>query len=221
VATAVAMTVTGVAGAAAADLFTARTGQGPSDAEDLRLGGPGEKLDLSGPDLGDVLAEESADIPFPSEEARRQSLQIQVQQNAVEPGSEPMRASTGAFRGWIADDAVCSWANDWARATRTGDADARAEAISMIQGAPRWSAVVQLDPEPFSHWKTHKVTDGKRTWTERYRDISRFYYLEELGEAVEGTDPAAVAAVFVGNGSGCNEPLVPDLPDAYPPNVMK
>lgn len=221
VAAVVAGTLIGAAGAAAADRFTARTGQGPSDAEDLRLGGPGEKLDLSAPDLGDVLAEESTDIPFASDAARRLSLRIQVQHNAVAPGSEPEFASTGAFRGWIAQDAVCSWVNQWARATRTGDGAGRAEAISMIQGAPRWDAVVQLDPEPYSRWQTREVTDGERTWTERYLDTSHFYYLGELGETVQGTDPAAVAAVLVGNGAGCDEPLVPDLPDAYPPNVIK
>lgn len=225
---ALATTLTGVSGVAVADLITARTGEGPRSAEDLRLGGPGEKLDLSAPDLGEVIAEETTDIPFPSDEARRKALQIQVKQSAVEPGSETQLASTGAFRGWIADSAVCSWANQWARATRTGDEDARAEAIAMIQSAPSWPAVVDLDPEPYSRWseprvtpKTQQVPDGKTTWTERYLDTSRFWYLGDLGEAVTGTDTAAVAAVFVGNGGGCEEPLVPDLPDAYPPNVWK
>lgn len=226
---ALAAALTGLSGVAVADILGARTGQGPSSAEDLLLGGPGEKLDLSAPDLGDVLAEEATDIPFPNEEARRQSLQIQVQQASL-AGSEE-QASTGAFRGWFADDAVCSWANEWTRATRTGDEDARAEAIAMIQDAPRWPAVVDLDPQPYSRWMEARVSHeytfatqpegSKPIWNRRYRDNSRFYYLADLGEAVTGTDPAAVAAVLVGNGAGCDETLVPDLPDAYPPNVMK
>ena len=53
--------VLGTSGLAAAELYTAHTGKGPIAAEDLSLGGPGERLDPAAPDYGKVVAGETAD----------------------------------------------------------------------------------------------------------------------------------------------------------------
>lgn len=211
--------VVGTSGLAAAELYTARTGEGPVDAEDLRLGGPGEKLRLSAPDYADVIAEETADIPFPSEASRERALRQQVRDVRFARDNE--FASTGAVRAWVARSAVCSWSNQWAAATRDHDEAGRAEAIGMIQDAPTWPAVVAIDPEPYSRMESQQVTDGKgHTWTEHYRDTSQFFYLGPLGEAVEGRDVEAVGRLL-GESSGSCRGDVPDLPQADPMNAER
>jgi hypothetical protein len=205
--------VLGTSGLAAADLYTARTGSGPVDAEDLRLGGPGEKLQLNAPDYGEVVAEETADIPFPSTEAREFAVADQVHDARFAQNDEFV--SSGAVRAWVANAALCSWSNQWAAATRDGDEAGRAEAIDMIQAAPSWPAVVAIDPEPYSRMETSEVTDGKgHTRTVRSRDNSHFFYLAALGEVAEGRDLAAVARVLAENNGYCRPGNVPDLPAA-------
>lgn len=208
--------VLGTSGLAVAEHYTAHTGRGPVDAEDLRLGGPGEKLALAAPDYGDVVAEETADIPFPDRASREFAVQDQVH-DARFAGTDEF-VSTGAVRAWVADQALCSWSNQWAVATRSGDEAARTEAIDMIQAAPSWPAVVALDPHPFRRWETQQVDDGHgNVTTERYRDESQFYYLAELGQAVEGREVGAVAHVLAANNGYCRAPgNVPDLPNADP-----
>lgn len=205
--------VLGGAGLAAADLISARTGRGPVDAEDLRLGGPGETLRLAAPDFGDVIAEETAEIPFPSPEAREFALRDQIRDARGAAGNEFV--STGAIRAWVAGGALCAWSNQWAAATREGDEPARAEAIEMIKAAPGWPAVTEIDPEPFRRWETvrGRGEDGK-VKVGRELDESLFYYLGPLGEAVEGRDPDAVATVLSEANSWCTSDLLPDLPQA-------
>ncbi|WP_110206762.1 hypothetical protein [Nocardioides daejeonensis] len=193
---AAAVAVTGFSGIAVADLNTARTGAGPVDEEDLRLGGAGERLDTSAPDLREVFAAESADVPFPSDEARQASLDWQVKSLATTPGSERVLVSTGAVRSWIAADAVCAWANQWAVSTRSGDEPARNAAIKQIQSADTWPAITVAD--------ALFRADGS----------DEYAYLDVLSTAVEGRDQRAVAKALVDNGSGCDASLVPDLPDA-------
>ncbi len=206
----------GTSGLAAAELYTAHTGKGPVDAEDLRLGGPGERLDPAAPDFGKVVGEETADIPFPSSESREFAVQDQVRdQRFAVPGSE--RVSVGAIRAWVADAALCSWSNQWAAATRQGDDADRAEAIEMIQEAPTWPAVLAIDPDPYSRMETLEVSDGNgNTRTQRYKDESQFYYLAALGQAVKGRDLDVVAEVLAENNGYCRPELVPDLPKADP-----
>ncbi len=207
--------VLGSSGLAAADLITARTGEGPVDAEDLRLGGPGEKLMLAAPDFGDVIAEETVDIPFPSREAREISLRDQVHDERF-AGTDEF-TTTGNVRAWTAKMALCSWSNQWAAATRDNDQAARAEAIDMIQAAPTWPAVTAIDPEPYSRMETQKVADEEgNVTTEHYRDESLFFYLGPLGQAVEGSDPAAVGRILAKDSGACVAELVPDLTQADP-----
>lgn len=212
----IAALVLGTSGIAVAQLYSAHTGKGPSDAEDLRLGGPGERLDPAAPDYGKVVAEKTADIPFPSLETREFAVQDQVHDaRFAAPGAE--RVAVGAVRGWVADAAVCAWSNQWAAATRDGKMAARAAAVGMIQAAPRWPAVVALDPHPYSRTETQQVTDDKgNTRTEHYRDESQFYYLDALGDAAQGQDLDSVATLLAENNGYCRPQLVPDLPKAIP-----
>lgn len=205
----------GTSGLAVAERYTAHTGRGPMDAEDLRLGGPGEKLALAAPDYGKVVAEETADIPFPDQESREFAVQSQIH-DARDAGTDEF-TSTSNVRASVAEAALCSWSNQWAAATRSGDEAARTEAIGMIRAAPGWPAVVALDPEPFRRWQKVQVDDGHgQVSTERYPDESRFFYLAALGEAVEGRDVAAVARILAADSGYCHPGNVPDLPAADP-----
>lgn len=181
--------VLGTSGLAVAERYSARTGEGPSDAEDLRLGGPGERLGMAAPDFGAVIVEETTDIPFPDDASRALALRQQVEDARGAQADEFV--STGAIRAWVADQAVCSWSNQWAAATRDGDEEARAEAIAMIQDAPGWPAVVEIN-------------------------TGQFAYLARLGVAVEGSEPAAVARVLAEHNGYCRAENVPDLPAADP-----
>ncbi|MEA2348690.1 MAG: hypothetical protein QOG62_2477 [Thermoleophilaceae bacterium] len=49
-AVAVGAVVFGSSSLAVADLYSAHTGKGPADSEDVRLGGPGERLDPAAPE---------------------------------------------------------------------------------------------------------------------------------------------------------------------------
>lgn len=210
--------VVGVSGFAAADILSARTGEGPADAEDLSLGGPGERLSPAGSDFASVIAEEAADIPFPSERARQQSVAFWAHDLSRDAsGPQQTRVSTGALRSWMADDAICFWANQWAAATHSGDTDARQEAVDMIDAADTWPAVTESDPAPYSRWKTMQVEDesGKVT-TERYRDESLFFYLRRVQRAAGGNDLDAMAGALRASGTGCWTYQVPDLPMANP-----
>jgi hypothetical protein len=189
-------TVAGTSGLAAGGVFSAHTGQGPSDAEDLRLGGPGEKLDTAASDFGAIVAEATADIPFPTSAARRIAPRHQVddaQRHRPAPRTESV--STAAIRAWVADAAICAWSNQWALATRTGDAAARAESITTIQRAPGWAAVTAVDPHPYSRMDYYSSDDTG----EQYLDTSQFYYLGPLGQAVKGNDLGEVAKLLAKN----------------------
>lgn len=216
VATGVGAVVLGTSGLAAADLYTAHTGKGPVDAEDLSLGGPGERLDPAAPDFGQVIAESTADIPFPTSASRTFAVRDQVHdERFAVPGEE--RVSVGAIRAWVADAALCSWSNQWARATRDDNEADRAEAIGMIQEASTWPAVVAIDPHPYRRIQTQWVTDENgNSHRERFPDESQFFYLAALGRAVQGRDLGAVAELLAENNGYCRPQLVPDLPNAVP-----
>jgi hypothetical protein len=183
------------------------------DAEDLRLGGPGERLRMSAPDYGQVVDEETRDILFPSAEARDLALQQQVDDARGSQSDEFV--TTGAVRAWVADQAMCAWSNEWAAATRDGDTAGRAQAIEVVRSAPAWPAVVALDPEPYRRMETSYVDDGEgNITTERSPDESHFFYLGALGEAVTGRDPGAVARVLAASNGYCRSELMPALPEA-------
>lgn len=210
--------VVGASGFAAADIFSAHTGRGPSDAEDLLLGGPGEKLDPAGADFAAAVSEETEGIPFPSEAARQRTVDFWTADLTRDhPAPRTSAVSTGALRAWMASDAVCFWANEWAAATRHDDDSARSEAVGMIDAADTWPAVTDIDPHPYSRPQTQQVrgADGS-VHTEHYEDVSQFFYLARVERAAAGADPDEMARALLASGHGCWAHQVPDLPMADP-----
>jgi hypothetical protein len=186
---AVALGVVGFAGVAAADVMGAFTGRGPSDAEDVRLGGPGERLDTSASDFADAVDVVTADIMFPSEAARESAVSWQAQSwDGV--SSEPTFVSTGAIRLWTAGNAVCAWSNVWAGAVRGDDEAAASEAATVILGARRWTAITDTDPK----------MSGE----------SEFSWLPALEDAVRNEDFMAARRSLAGHGA-CMPGLAPEL----------
>lgn len=140
----VAVGALGFAGAAYANVLSAHTGRGPVDAEDLELGGPGERLNPGAPDFAAVLDKMTADIRFPSTQSRDSALSWEVEDLYDEgPGS----VSTGALRLWVAGHALCSWSDTWAVAVRTGDAAMQERVAEVILGARSWPAIADIDSE--------------------------------------------------------------------------
>lgn len=186
----VAVVVVGVGGAATAGVFSAHTGKGPADAEDVQLGGPGERLNPQAPDFAAVLQKATRDIRFPSEQARDSALSWEVRSN-VEPASqEPVLVSTGALRLWMAGHALCSWSNTWALALRAGDATTETRAADVILGARRWPSITDTDPDLAIQ--------------------SEFAWLPDLEQAIRSEDPSAARAALATHGA-CMPGLAPAL----------
>lgn len=219
--------VVGIGGTAAASGLLSRTGDGPSDHEELVLGGPGERLNPAGEDFAIVLAEETRDIPFPTELARDVSTRLQLE-DATRDEGVPTSVSVGALRGFVANDAICSWANSWAAAVADGDPAARAAAASALQEATSWPAVTALDTE-FAI-RTRTITFIPREYTEDEKrmfgdlierggmevdDSTRFAYLELVQQAAGGDDPEAMGDALLGH-VACSPLLMTDLPSAIP-----
>jgi hypothetical protein len=186
----VAVGAVGVAGAAAGDVFSAHTGHGPVDAEDVELGGPGEKLDPQAPDFPAVVEELTTDIRFPSQQARESALSWEVEDLTPRPSEETVFVSTGALRLWVAGHALCSWSDTWAVALRTGDTATEEEAAGVILEARTWPAITDTDPD-----LAHE---------------SEFAWLPDLERAVRSEDTGAARAALRTNGS-CMPGLAPEL----------
>lgn len=188
-------------GVATADVLTAHTGRYPADAEDLRLGGPGERLDPAAPDYGEVVAELTADVPFPSDAAREIARENEVEDGQRDaPGSASV--ATGALRFWVARAAVCAWGNAWA----AGDGSERAR--TMLEEATDWPAVTDLDPDQVIRYR-----DG-------FADNTEAGYFPLLRDAARAGDLAALGRVL-GRWGACDPALVPDLPKAILPGMPR
>lgn len=178
-----------VGGVAAADVFHAYTGTYPTDAEDVRLGGPGELLDPGAGDFAEAVEQATNDIPFPDAQSR-----VLVVQNLAADGARDdpgtSRVSTGAVRAWAAQGAVCAWANQWAAATQSGDDAARGRAVEALEAAPNWPAVTDIDPVQKHGSEKIAVRDEKtgKVSAGTVDDSSQFAYLSEVGAAALGTD---------------------------------
>lgn len=203
-AAALAAATVAVGGVAAAEIYSARTGKGPVDAEDLRLGGPGERLDPSAADFGTVIDEETTDVPFPSKETREISRERLVSLYGNDPRGYS-GVSTGALRFWTARDAVCAWSNQWALATEAGDDPARAKAAAMLVAAPDWPAVTDVDPRQRIVFQP----------SETMPDNTPAGYFPLVREAVQDGDADELGRIlsFWGVCGG----LVPDFPQAHAP----
>lgn len=205
-----------VGGVAAASVWSAHTGRFASDAEDARLGGPGERLDSAAPDYGTVIAKLTRDIPFPSNTAREISRQALVDDGQRDV-SDPVLVSTGAMRLWTAQASVCAWADEWAAATNAGDVSARARATRMLDDAVTWPAVTDVDPKQVIKFQEKTVTDEKtgRTATRKVVvDNTEAGYLPLVREAAHGTSVDAMGSVLAYWAGNCVPALFPDLPQA-------
>jgi hypothetical protein len=186
----VAVVAVGFGGAAAAGVFTAHTGKGPVDAEDVELGGPGERLNPQAPDFAVVLEEATRDIRFPSVQARDSALSWEVE-DQVEPSSDELTlVSTGALRLWMAGHALCSWSNTWAVALRTGDTATERRAADLILGARHWPSIVDTDPD--------------------LANESEFAWLPDLEQAIRSEDPEEAKDALSPHGA-CMPGLAPEL----------
>lgn len=184
--------VLAVAGTAAASVLSSHTGVYQKDHESQVLGGPGEQLDPRGEDLREVIAEATADIPFPAGTARQISLDFQVIDLRPDPGdTEPTRTSTGAVRGWVANDAICSWSNEWVRASTAEDLVDKQRATAALGAASRWPIVVTLQS----------------------LDSDRFKWLPRIQRAALGTSTSALENALIPT-VFCARALVPDMADA-------
>lgn len=200
VAAGVAAVVLGGAGVAAAGagVFSARTGEGPSSAEDLLLGGPGENLDPGAPDFAEVVAEEIRDIPFPDERTRRIAVNAQLPRTPLTGQAGGIDGygytRTGILRSEGAISAICAWTNQWAAATASGDTAARDTAAQQVREAGDWPA----------------VTDMVRSQQDPVE--GNFVPLPDLALAVTAGDREGAAAALLE--LGCPGGLLPDLPEA-------
>ncbi|MET0820544.1 MAG: hypothetical protein ABWY58_06245 [Aeromicrobium sp.] len=205
-----------VGGVATAAVYSAHTGRFPSDAEDVRLGGPGEELDPSAPDYGRVIAAETQDIPFPSQAARDISRADLVKDGQREqPGTGSV--STGAMRLWTAQAAVCSWSNEWAAARAAGDPARTSRASRTLTASSRWPAITDVDPQQTIAYKKVTVVDtrtGVRT-IETLPDNTEAGYLPLLIRSVRSGDVDAVGRTLA-RWVYCIPGLMPDLPQAVP-----
>lgn len=181
----VAVGAVGVAGAATANVLSAHTGRFASDAEDLELGGPGERLDPAAPDFATVLDEATRDIRFPSLWTRANALSWEV----GDLSDEDTVVSMGALRLWMASHAVCSWTDRWAGALRTDDELVRDEAAAVILSARTWPSITDTD--------TVMSVGTPAGW------------LPVLERAVRSEQPSAAAVAL--NGQACMPGLAPEL----------
>lgn len=210
----VAAVLVGAGGVAAANVFSAHTGEYNHGWEE-RAGGPGEVLDPAAPDYGGVVHQLVADIPFPSQQARDLSWQTQKRETSG-PRNAGSKVSAGALRGFTADDAICSWADAWAAAVETGDHTAKARATGALDGAATWPAVAALDPSQVPSTTVPVVGNfGASVVGTRVVSDDRFAYLTLVRAAAHGADPAQLGAALAYN-VRCIPGLVPHLPQALP-----
>lgn len=223
----VAAVVLGTSGIAAAQMLSARTGEYNTSKEGVRLGGPGEFIDPRGAGFEDVVVEVVADIPFPSKKVYDLAVAAQLEEGrnmvasmkaAQAQGREDWKEEliTGGMRAEAARVAICAWANEWAAATKAGDAEGRAEATRMLQAAPSWPAVKDVDAKQAYTWRKQMVRgeDGV-TREERYLDETPFAWLPAVAAAATGESLQAVAKPLR-KGQPCTPELMPDLPSAVP-----
>ncbi|MBF4160191.1 hypothetical protein [Nocardioides acrostichi] len=195
----IATALIGAGGWAAAGVYSAHTGRGPVDAEDLRLGGPGERLDPSAADYADVVADVVADVPFPDAESRERWVEVEVRLD--QRGAVPGEASTGtgALRFWAARASVCAWSDQWAGALAAGDVDTLDRSAHMLMDAPHWPAVTDVDPEQDIAWEHRDVTDPRSGEVSVRRvafDSTPAGYFPLVAEAVEAENVDRLGAVL-------------------------
>lgn len=209
----------GVGGVATAGVFSAHTGKYAADAEDRRLGGPGERLDPAAPDYATVLAQVTRDVPFPADRDREAFVQAEVRsdQRDAHPGESGV--STGELRFWAARSAVCAWADRWAAATAAGDAEARSHAATMLEQAPTWPSVTAVDNKQVIRYRVERVEEPRAGEITRrvLADNTPAGYFPLVRRAALSDDLAAMGSVLAQWGAcPAYGATMPDLPQAIP-----
>lgn len=147
--------------AAATQLFSTYTGRYATGWE-IKAGGPGEDLRISGTGFCQAGLRLSSDLAYPpgygawrpwvlvAEEGVKQiTSSASCGSNSAQAApSGAHEVSTGALHGFFAMSSFCAWVYDWRRAKLNRDPDAANRAAEMIHGAPHWNAVLAEDPHP-------------------------------------------------------------------------
>lgn len=216
----VAALVLAAGGVAGAGVWSASTGRPVTDPEIRELSGPGEYIDPMAPDYAQVYDELTADIDFPDQHSRALAREIELRihdqdvRDARRSG-ESIGEVSGGIRAQAARNAVCSWANEWAEATSSGDSAGRTEAVAALQRSTSWPAVTDVDPDQFY--------GPSETWTDRgrsgvyYPQETEFAYLPLVAEAAEGRDLERMGGLL----ENCWGELVPDLPTWRSPAAVE
>ncbi|WP_323794452.1 hypothetical protein [Nocardioides sp.] len=184
-----ALAAVGVAGAATAGVISAHTGQFPVDAEDVELGGPGERLDPSAPDFPLVVADVTGDIRFPSDETHDLAVSWEVENYATKRANS--RVASGQIRLWTAGNAVCAWSDLWAKSLRVADEPTEEEAASVILEARAWTAITDTDSS--------------------FANDSEFAWLPDLERAIRSHDASAAREALRGHQACLPPGLAPEL----------
>jgi hypothetical protein len=173
------LTAAGTAMAASLVFEHARQGTFSTGA-DAKIAGPGEWLEMSAPDMPQVVRELTRDIPFPPGYQAWQNYTFNVWLTS----SEQSRTSESAARAQVASQAICSWADYWVAADRSGDRAARRRATRVLVKSLHWPAVTTLDPDPDPLGEIGNHGEPTPTY---------FGYLPGVVRAVQGDDADAVA----------------------------
>lgn len=195
------------AAAAATGLFSAHSGR-YAHGHDIKQAGPGEFLRPKAKDFPKVVLKGTADIPFPSEKARSISAQYQ-KEDLKGPGV----VTTGALRGFVANDAICSWSNAWAAAVTDGDDASAKAAADELMAAGKWPAVHALDRKLVMRTTIVHFKDGSKPM--KADDSSRFGFLRLVQKDIKAGDVDALGGALAEN-VFCIPALMPDLPQAVP-----
>jgi hypothetical protein len=174
--------------AAAAAVIATHTGQQLSGWERAAFGS-GELLNEGGADAKQVMAQETADIPFPPGHDAQQAQSL-----ASLRGQTNERITQSMARAWVARDAICTWADQWVVADNAGDSTARAQATDTLTASVSWSAVRAMDPSPNP---------------EAGEADSRFGWVPPIAEAAQAGDRHALLTAVAQ--AGCTPTMMPTL----------
>ncbi|HLY47919.1 MAG TPA: hypothetical protein VKR21_01875 [Solirubrobacteraceae bacterium] len=129
---------------------------------EIKAGGPGEDLRISGTGFCQAGLRLSSDLAYPpgygawrpwvlvaEEGVKHISSSAYCGSNSAQAApSGAHEVSKGALHGFFAMSSFCAWVYDWRRAKLNGNHDAAERAAEMISGALHWSAVLAEDPHP-------------------------------------------------------------------------
>ena len=149
--------------AAATKLLSTYTGHHVPRSQ-IKAGGPGEDLRISGTGFCQAGLRLSSDLAYPPGYAAWRPWVLVAEENvkhitsSASCGSQngfhsghpsgTLEVSSGALHGFFAMSSFCAWVYDWRQAKRTHDHAAAERAAEVINAAPHWKAVAAEDPHP-------------------------------------------------------------------------